>query len=80
MFSRRFLALWLAVLLLVVTLALVLYDGWHPLWPLPFAALVALGAWDVAQQRHAVLRNYPLWGHFRFPVRVHPPGNPSVFL
>ncbi|VVD79551.1 glutamate synthase [Pandoraea iniqua] len=66
MFSRRFLALWLAVALLVATLALVLFDGWHPLWPLPFAALVALGAWDVVQQRHAVLRNYPLWGHFRF--------------
>ncbi|VVD75397.1 glutamate synthase [Pandoraea morbifera] len=66
MFSRRFLALWLAVALLVATLALVLVDGWHPLWPLPFAALVALGVWDVVQQRHAVLRNYPLWGHFRF--------------
>ena len=66
MFSRRFLALWLAVALPMATLALVLVDGGHPLWPLPFAALVALGVWDVVQQRHAVLRNYPLWGHFRF--------------
>ncbi|QHE91113.1 FMN-binding glutamate synthase family protein [Pandoraea fibrosis] len=66
MFSRRFLALWLVVALLVTALALVLFDGWHPLWPLPFAALVVLGVWDVLQQRHAVLRNYPLWGHFRF--------------
>ncbi|BDD91114.1 FMN-binding glutamate synthase family protein [Pandoraea sp. XJJ-1] len=66
MFSRRFLALWLVVALLLATLAGVLFDGWHPLWPLPFAALVALGVWDIVQQRHAVLRNYPLWGHFRF--------------
>ncbi len=31
------------------------------LWP-----LVALGIWDLIQPHHAILRNYPLMGHFRY--------------
>lgn len=25
-----------------------------------------LGAWDVVQKRHSILRNYPVIGHMRF--------------
>lgn len=36
-------------------------------WTLaPLAALLFLGAWDLAQKRHSLLRNYPLIGHFRW--------------
>ncbi|GGN47927.1 FMN-binding glutamate synthase family protein [Streptomyces albiflavescens] len=31
----------------------------------PLLALTALGAWDLVQRRHSVLRNYPLLGHLR---------------
>ncbi|MEP3467943.1 glutamate synthase-related protein, partial [Marinobacter alexandrii] len=31
-----------------------------------FAALTALGVIDLNQEKHAVLRNYPVVGHFRF--------------
>jgi glutamate synthase domain-containing protein 2 len=29
-------------------------------------ALVALGVWDVTQRHHAILRNFPVLGHFRY--------------
>jgi glutamate synthase domain-containing protein 2 len=35
-------------------------------WALLFGALVLLGWRDTRQQRHAVLRNYPVIGHMRF--------------
>ena len=38
--------------------------GW--LWMLLFGALSALGISDLRQDRHAVLRNYPVIGHLRF--------------
>jgi glutamate synthase domain-containing protein 2 len=46
--------------------------AWGQVWPPAFFAflvvgpLVMLGAWDVAQRRHAVLRNFPVIGHFRY--------------
>jgi len=33
---------------------------------LVFAALCAVGAWDLLQTRHAIRRNYPILAHFRF--------------
>ena len=33
-------------------------------------ALVALGAWDLVQRRHAVLRNFPVVGHLRFALEA----------
>ncbi|MFC8489937.1 FMN-binding glutamate synthase family protein [Streptomyces sp. NPDC057235] len=47
-----------------------------PLWWLaavPFALLGLLGARDLLQRRHAVLRNYPILGHARFLLeRIRP--------
>jgi len=66
MFSRRYLAMWSAIALLGLSTALAAtqYVSW--LWIVVPLALVALGIFDLTQQRHAILRNYPLWGHFRF--------------
>ena len=36
------------------------------LWTLVFAVLVGVGVRDVRQQRHSILRNYPVIGHLRF--------------
>ena len=35
-------------------------------WLIAAALLVLLGLWDMLQKRHAILRNYPVMGHFRF--------------
>ena len=40
--------------------------GWLPL--LVLGALVALGIYDLRQDRHAILRNYPIIGHLRFAL------------
>ncbi len=66
MFARRYLAMWCATLALV--LLIVLASAHLIAWPwcLIPAAFVALGLYDLNQDRHAILRNYPLWGHFRF--------------
>ena len=66
MFSRRYLAMWCAVLLLAATVALASRHALSWLWIALPAALVALGLYDINQDRHAILRNYPLWGHLRF--------------
>ncbi len=36
------------------------------LWGAPVAALAAVAAHDVAQRRHAILRNFPIIGHGRY--------------
>ncbi|HEY4350901.1 MAG TPA: FMN-binding glutamate synthase family protein [Paraburkholderia sp.] len=66
MFSRRYLAMWCAVLVTAACAALAAMSLISWLWLIVPALLVALGAWDLTQKRHAILRNYPLWGHFRF--------------
>ena len=40
-------------------------SGWFALGFL-FAALCAIGGWDLLQTRHAIRRNYPILAHFRF--------------
>jgi glutamate synthase domain-containing protein 2 len=66
MFSRRYLALWTCtgLLLLAALLALLQRLAWP--WLLIPAALVLYGLRDLTQPSHSILRNYPLWGHFRF--------------
>ncbi|MCE1237520.1 MAG: FMN-binding glutamate synthase family protein [Hyphomicrobiales bacterium] len=69
-FSPRYVALTVAILATALLFGLLLA---HPARPwligLPlagFAALSALGVWDVVQTKHAVLRNYPISAHLRF--------------
>jgi glutamate synthase domain-containing protein 2 len=52
--------------------------GW--LWTLLFAALSALGVRDLRQDRHAVLRNYPVIGHMRFLMEYIRPEIRQYFL
>jgi glutamate synthase domain-containing protein 2 len=52
--------------------------GW--LWMLLFGALSALGISDLRQDRHAVLRNYPVIGHLRFLLEYIRPEIRQYFL
>lgn len=69
MFERRYAALvvvWVVFLGLVALAWIhVLAGCWLGLVGLALG-LLALGVWDLFQTRHAVLRNYPIWGHLRF--------------
>lgn len=43
----------------------------HFLWPLLLLLpLVILGLWDLQQPSHSLLRNYPIWGHFRYLIEA----------
>ena len=71
-FSPRFIVLTLAALAMLLLLLLI-GAGAAPsatagLWAgaVLFGALTALGAHDLMQPRHAILRNYPISAHLRF--------------
>ncbi|MET8809201.1 FMN-binding glutamate synthase family protein [Streptomyces sp. NPDC004546] len=46
----------------------------------PLAFLGALGAWDLLQRRHSVLRNYPVLGHLRFLMESIRPELQQYFI
>src|SRR5690606_28176283 len=55
----------------VLVLALTLLAAWllgHVWggWSIAALALAGIGVHDLVQERHSVLRNYPILGHFRF--------------
>ncbi len=59
--------------------------AWHRMdmspWPaLVFLALVAVGIRDVTQDRHSVLRNYPVIGHLRFLLEFIRPEMRQYFI
>ncbi|CAJ4054424.1 glutamate synthase domain-containing protein [Burkholderia pseudomallei] len=60
MLSRRYLAMWCALALFAAAAVLAARHTISWLWIVPVAALVALGLYDLNQDRHAILRNYPL--------------------
>ncbi len=65
-FPVRYTALGLSVLGLLFTLLNLLFWG-GAVWPvLLLGALVAMGLYDLRQDKRAVLRNYPLIGNLRF--------------
>ncbi len=56
---------------------------WHGAWALPAAAmlaLAALGAWDLVQPRHTILRLYPILGHVRFLMELIRPEIRQYFI
>ncbi|WP_050477895.1 FMN-binding glutamate synthase family protein [Herbaspirillum rhizosphaerae] len=66
MWATRYLVLWFVVFL---TLALSILASGHMVswwWTVVPLVLSVIGVRDIVQRRHAVLRNYPLMGHFRF--------------
>ncbi|ACK49797.1 ferredoxin-dependent glutamate synthase [Methylocella silvestris BL2] len=69
-FTPRFITLTLAAIATLVLVIIIAGTGgseivwWFCL--AAFAGLSALGVHDLAQQRHAILRNYPIAAHLRF--------------
>lgn len=52
----------------------------HFWWPLLFLALSTVGAYDLQQRQHAILRNYPIIGHLRFMLEKIRPEIRQYFL
>lgn len=50
----------------LASLIALLWSGWMIIPLAIFAALTALGARDLTQRSHSILRNYPVLGHMRF--------------
>lgn len=64
--SRHF-AFYLCCLAAILFFLLgLVWSAWFFWGALIFGALGAVGIWDLCQKRHAVLRNYPVIGHFRY--------------
>ena len=66
MFHVRHFGLHVAVASLAATALASVAGELHLAWTLIPLATCALGARDLIQRRHSVLRNYPIIGHFRF--------------
>ena len=80
----RFIA-FTCVVLIAAALFVALLTGAAPPFYLavvfaPFAALTAIGVYDLSQARHAVLRNYPLLAHIRFILEEIRPEIRQYFL
>lgn len=80
LYPVRYTAFALCVLgLLLALFALVAFGVGLPL-VLVFGALVAVGVYDLRQTRHAILRNYPVIGHFRFMLEYIRPEVRQYFI
>ena len=61
----------IAVAFFVFLIAAVVIGSWSlALLALISGGLLALGIYDVIQPKHAVLRNYPILGHFRYAFEM----------
>lgn len=65
------------IAVITLILGLILLKWW--LIVIGFAS-VGLGIYDISQQRHAILRNYPLSGHFRYLFENFRPEIRQYFL
>lgn len=63
---QRYAALVLSAILAVVTFVAGFWAGWVFVLFVVFAALTAVGLYDISQDRHAVTKNYPIIGHIRY--------------
>jgi glutamate synthase domain-containing protein 2 len=68
-----------AVLCLLFTFTWVAF-GFGGFWALLFLFVVGVGFRDTRQQRHSVLRNYPVIGHFRFLLEFIRPEIRQYFI
>ena len=81
--TARFIVFTLAVLIAAALLGALLAGAPPAFVAIPlavFAALTVLGIYDLAQRRHAVLRNYPLSAHIRFILEEIRPEIRQYFL
>ena len=65
-FPVRYSAYAISIAGLVISLPVTLWLGGWYLIPVIFAALTALGTWDLLQRSHTVSRNYPIMANFRY--------------
>lgn len=80
MYPVRYTAFITSVVLLIFSLlgaGVLGLSGW---WPLLFLSLSLVGLYDLQQQNHAILRNYPIIGHLRFMLEVIRPEIRQYFL
>ncbi|AOW15019.1 glutamate synthase [Hydrogenophaga crassostreae] len=80
LYPVRYTALALCVFLTLLSLFALLAFGRGGWWFLLFGALSAVGYWDLVQSRRAVLRNYPIIGHFRYILEKVRPELRQYFL
>ena len=80
LFPIRYTAMGLSCFgLLLCLFSLVVFGvGWLPF--LLFAALVAVGVYDLRQQKRSILRNYPIIGHLRFAMEFIRPEIRQYFI
>ena len=65
-FPVRYFAYAISLAGLIISLPLSLWTGSGFVFPVIFAALTALGTWDLLQRSHTVSRNYPILANFRY--------------
>ena len=63
---QRYATLAIAAILTVICAIIGIWTPWVFFLAAAFAAVTLLGVHDMRQDRHAVLRNYPILGHIRF--------------
>ena len=76
----RYTAFIASVVLLIFTLLGSGVMGMSSWWPLIFLTLSLVGLYDLQQQHHAILRNYPIIGHLRFMLETIRPEIRQYFL
>ncbi|MGA9275464.1 MAG: FMN-binding glutamate synthase family protein, partial [Ilumatobacter sp.] len=64
--NARTKVLWAVTVLTIVFVALSLLSPWWLIGAAITGVLVLVGVWDYTQDRHSILRNYPIVGHLRF--------------
>ena len=83
-FTPRFITFTLAaVTTLAIAIIMATTGASGSVWWLCLAAaggLSALGVYDLLQERHAILRNYPIAAHLRFLLEEIRPGDAAIFL
>lgn len=76
----RYTAFIASVVLLLFTLLGAGVTGLSGWWPMLFLVLSLIGLYDLQQQHHAILRNYPVIGHLRFMLETIRPEIRQYFL
>jgi glutamate synthase domain-containing protein 2 len=76
----RYTAFIVSVVLLIFTLLGSGVMGLSSWWPMVFLTLSLVGLYDLQQQQHAILRNYPIIGHLRFMFETIRPEIRQYFL
>ena len=76
---ERYGVLLLVAVLAVITFIGAFWSGWMLFFFVIFAVLTVIGIREMAQDSHAILRNYPLLGHIRYMFETIRPKNSPVF-